>query len=207
METTCRIICETMPQIHGILCFRRHVMGLKTEELLREQAAQDIAEQMVVAARTAPKSCGKDNLVAAVADKDSIREIAHHMRTMVSEGRGAPFFLRDADNLDAAEALVLLGTKIVPTLLDHCGLCGFPDCEEKAKHPDHPCAFNTGDLGIAIGSAVSVAMDCRIDNRIMFSVGMAVRDLELLGKEVRIIYGIPLSISGKNPFFDRKPKH
>jgi uncharacterized ferredoxin-like protein len=74
------------------------------------------------------------------------------------------------------------------------------------QHPEHPCAFNTGDLGIAIGSAVSVAMDARVDNRIMFSIGKAVKDMKLLGEEVKIIYGIPLSIAGKNLFFDRKPK-
>jgi uncharacterized ferredoxin-like protein len=90
--------------------------------------------------------------------------------------------------------------------LDPCGMCGFSNCAEKTEHPDHPCAFNTGDLGIAIGSAVAVAMDNRVDNRIMFSVGMALLEMGTLGNDVKIIYGIPLSISGKNPFFDRKSK-
>ena len=67
-----------------------------------------------------------------------------------------------------------------------------------------PCTFNTGDLGIAIGSAVSVAMDHRVDNRIMYTVGQAAMELRLLGDDVPVIYGIPLSISSKNPFFDRK---
>jgi len=26
----------------------------------------------------------------------------------------------------------------------------------------------------------------------------------LLGPEIKLVYGIPLSVSGKNPFFDRK---
>ena len=75
---------------------------------------------------------------------------------------------------------------------------------EKNKHPDHPCVFNTGDLGIAIGSAASVAMDSRVDSRIMYTVGQALLEMRIFGEEVKIIYGIPLSISGKNPFFDRK---
>jgi uncharacterized ferredoxin-like protein len=33
---------------------------------------------------------------------------------------------------------------------------------------------------------------------------MAVKELGLLGEDVKIIYGIPLSSSSKNPFFDRK---
>lgn len=179
-------------------------MALMMEEQIRNEATLGIAKQMVLAARTAPKACGKDSLLAAVADKETMREIATHMRTMHAEGRGGAFFLRDADSLETAEALVLLGIRIAPKMLDNCGLCGFADCQEKIQHPKHPCSFNAADLGIATGSAVSIAADCRIDNRIMFSVGMAVREMGLLGKEAAIIYGIPLAIKGKNPFFDRK---
>jgi uncharacterized ferredoxin-like protein len=88
--------------------------------------------------------------------------------------------------------------------LSICGMCGFSNCAEKNMHPEHPCVFNSGDLGIAIGSAVSIAMDNRVDNRIMYSVGQALLEMGIFRKEIRIIYGIPLSISGKNPFFDRK---
>ena len=66
------------------------------------------------------------------------------------------------------------------------------------------CAYNTGDLGIAIGSAVSIAMDHRVDNRIMYSAGKAAVDMKLLGEEVKVAFGVPLSVSAKNPFFDRK---
>jgi uncharacterized ferredoxin-like protein len=83
-------------------------------------------------------------------------------------------------------------------------MCGFANCEEKNKYPEHPCVFNTGDLGIAIGSAVSVAMDSRVDNRIMYTVGQAILEMKFLGNDVKIAYGIPLSVSPKNPFFDRK---
>ena len=104
----------------------------------------------------------------------------------------------------SAQAMVVLGTKIESMGVSPCGMCGFSDCAEKNKHPDHPCVFNTGDLGIAVGSAVSVAMDNRVDNRIMYTVGQALLEMNVFGDEVKIIYGIPLSISGKNPFFDRK---
>jgi uncharacterized ferredoxin-like protein len=65
------------------------------------------------------------------------------------------------------------------------------------------CSFNVGDLGIAVGSAVSRAADMRVDNRIMYSVGKAVLELNLLPDKVRLVYGVPLSATGKNPFFDR----
>ncbi len=75
---------------------------------------------------------------------------------------------------------------------------------KKETYPNAPCAFNTGDLGIAVGSAVSIAADRRVDNRVMFSVGMAVKKLSLLGSDVQIVQGIVMSIKGKNIFFDRK---
>ncbi len=117
----------------------------------------------------------------------------------------AASFLRDAKNILAAEIIFLIGTKIKPLGLADCGLCGFASCQEKLLSPDHPCAFNTSDLGIALGAAVTVAMDHRVDNRIMmYTVGKAVYNLKLLGDEVKICCAVPLSATGKNVFFDRK---
>jgi uncharacterized ferredoxin-like protein len=59
------------------------------------------------------------------------------------------------------------------------------------------------DLGVALGSAVSVAADARIDNRMMFTIGKAAASMGLLG-EYEMIIGVPLSVSGKTPFFDRE---
>jgi len=182
-------------------------MAIQTDKQLNKELIFDAAKSIVTAARTAPKTRGRDTIfLGIVDDKATLEQIANHMRLMHSEQRGAAFFLRDADNIDNIECLVLIGTKIEPMQLPYCGLCGYKDCDEKLQHPAHPCAFNTTDLGIAIGSAVSKAADLRVDNRVMFSVGMAVRELKLLSEEAKIIIGIPLSISGKNPFFDRKPK-
>jgi len=179
-------------------------MGIIFEESIRKKALMEVAERMLTAVRTAPKGRGVDNIVAAVVEKEHIEKIAEKMKSMVEEGKASEFFIRDANNILQSEALVLLGTKIKPLGLKYCGNCGFKNCEEKNMHPDTPCSFNTGDLGIAIGSAASVAMDARVDNRIMYSVGIAVKEMKLLGDEVKIIYGIPLSCTSKNPFFDRK---
>ena len=178
-------------------------MSLIHEETIRKEVLRKVAEKMLAAARTAPKARGVDNLILAIAEKDEIELIAKKMKEMFQKGEGPDFFIRDSENILKSEFVVLLGTKISPVGLEHCGFCGFRNCEEKNKNPAKPCAFNTGDLGIAIGSAVSVAMDERIDNRVMYSVGLAARELKLLGSEAQIVYGIPLSISCKNPYFDR----
>ena len=55
-------------------------------------------------------------------------------------------------------------------------------------------------------ASAAAGADARVDNRVMFSVGRAARSLGLLGASVTLVLGIPLSVSGKSPFFDRKPK-
>jgi len=158
----------------------------------------------MTAARTAPKGRGIDNLVIALLKEDGIKNVSDKLKEMVHRDKLPEFFLRDAKNILNAKAMVVMGTKIASMGLNPCGMCGFGNCGEKNKHPEHPCVFNTGDLGIAMGSAVSVAMEHRVDNRVMYTVGQALLEMRALGDDVKIIYGIPLSISAKNPFFDRK---
>ena len=55
-----------------------------------------------------------------------------------------------------------------------------------------------------MGSAVSVAADMRIDNRIMYSAGAAAKNLNLLGEEVGSVLAIPLSATARNLYFVRQ---
>ncbi|MDE5658742.1 MAG: ferredoxin domain-containing protein, partial [Muribaculaceae bacterium] len=82
-----------------------------------------------------------------------------------------------------------------------CGHCGFPTCADKPAPA--PCAFNSIDVGIAIGSACSLAADCRVDTRTLFSAGMGAMRLNLL-PGCRQVLAIAVSTTSKNPFFDRK---
>ncbi|MFZ4399205.1 MAG: ferredoxin domain-containing protein [Bacteroidales bacterium] len=176
---------------------------ITTEENLRNLSLIDVAAKMLTAARTAPKARGIDNLILAVATDDTIRIISDKMKEIGNSQENYLFFLRDAENILTAKAIVLISTKIKSNGIN-CGLCGYPDCYGKNQVKMAPCAFNTNDLGIAIGSAVSIAADHRVDNRVMFSIGIAVKELKLLGDEAAIIFGIPLSATSKSPFFDRK---
>lgn len=162
----------------------------------------EAARRICIAARTAPKGKGTDNLATMVLTGTEKDELADEMQRM-GEASGVSFFIRDAKCLRAAGAIVLLGTKIKTLGIPNCGNCGFSNCAENEKNHGI-CAFNTGDLGIAVGSAVSVAADNRVDNRIFFTAGRAAVNLKILGEEVKIAYGIPLSVSGKSIFFDRK---
>lgn len=169
---------------------------------MEKEGVLEIARNICIAARTAPKGKGVDNLVTMVLTGDEKDELAAEMQR-IGEETDVDFFVRDANNVRTAQALVLLGTKIAQLEISNCGYCGFKNCDENRKKSGI-CAFNPGDLGIAIGSAVSIAADHRVDNRVLFSAGRAALNLKLAGEEVKIAYGIPLSVSGKNPFFDRK---
>lgn len=169
------------------------------EEDIRNENIKDIAKMLMTAARTAPKARGTDNLVLAVATDDSIADIAEKMRQLAVE-REMPFFDRDAENVMNSAAIVLFGMKISPLGLN-CAACGYKTCGEKPKNV--PCFFNANDMGIAIGSAVSLAADMRVDNRVMFSVGQAVMELGMM-PEAEMVLALPLSVKGKSIFFDRK---
>jgi uncharacterized ferredoxin-like protein len=179
-------------------------MSVIKETSVRKETLMNLAQQMLVAARTAPKGKGLDFMEALIVDGDDITRIADKMIEIGARPNTTQAFSRDAGNIRNAEIMVLLGTRIGSIGLAYCSLCGFQNCAQKDKNPDHPCCFNTTDLGIAVGSAVSKAMDARVDNRIMYTVGMAVKELGIMDDRVKIIYGIPLSASSKNIFFDRK---
>ena len=178
-------------------------MSLIREETLTGDALKDIAVRMMIAARTAPKARGINTLVMMLAEGASIEKLASRMEEIADEYE-QPFFKRDAGNILQSPVILLMGTSIKTIGLIKCGMCGYESCDEKSKHPDVPCAFNTGDLGIAVGSAVSTAMQYKVDNRIMYTVGQAALDLGFFEPEIKIVYGIPICAESKSPFFDRK---
>ena len=178
-------------------------MAIYKENTNKHEHSLSMAHQMMVAARTAPKGKGRDTLEMLIVDGDNIKALSQQLHLM-GDQFNIEFYHRDADNILNAEAILLIGTRIETLGLNEiCQLCGFDNCAEKEKSPNTPCVFNTGDLNLAIGSAVSLAADMRVDNRIMFSVGKAAQAIQLFNDNVKIIYGIPIAISSKNPFFDR----
>ena len=168
-----------------------------------EQAVLNTAYAVCAAARTAPKACGIDHTDTAVLTGEDKAQLAEEMRRIgESPGDSGKFFIRDADNVDASGAVVLVGAKYETRgLNERCRLCGFDNCAA-CQSAGAACVFTSMDLGIALGAAVALAADNRVDNRIMFTIGKAAASLGLLG-EYKLIMGIPLSVSGKSPFFDR----
>ena len=150
---------------------------LITSEDSESEAILNVAKLMVVAARTAPKAMGEDKIKAVIVTGKEKEDLANTMEQLEK--------IRDSKNVRDSEAVVLLGVEFGNPTEDWINF--------KAK---------LIDLGIALGSAVKVASELNVDNRIMHSAGDAAMKMGLLRADE--IIGIPLSIKGKNIFFDRK---
>ena len=190
---------------------------LESQEAERE-AVRTIATIMTSSARTAPKARGTDNVQTMIIDGDDLAVLAQAMEDQGKEHSESLYasFARDAQNVRKSECVILIGCTGIPKGFPNssdnpldCGACGYTGCKSldaarvrKGKDFNGPvCVIQAIDLGIAVGSAVKMAMDLNADNRIMYTIGAAAKRSKLMNSD--IIMGIPLSISGKNPFFDR----
>ncbi len=165
--------------------------------------ALEFASKMFIAnAITAPKSVGRDDVVVDIITKKEDREkILKRMKEITDSG-GKSFYKRDAVNCENIDYILLIGFKLFYHNFD-CGFCGFSSCAE-CEQKGGVCAVSATDCGIAIGSVVKLASIFGVDNRIMISVGQAAKDVGFFKERVGGAYGIPLSATTKNPFFDRK---
>lgn len=73
-----------------------------------EEAILQVAREMCAAARTAPKACGVDRLDSAILTGEDKDALSAEMRRIAEVG-GDAFFIRDAENVDASFAVVLIG--------------------------------------------------------------------------------------------------
>lgn len=175
---------------------------MKQSDKLEREAISSAVSLMAAAARTAPKTRGIDNIkVISIDDEATGKRLIETMKD-ISKREKRPSFERDANSILSSGVSLVVGAISNPAGLN-CGYCGYKTCEELRK-TGGVCAYNSIDLGIAVTSAVSIASRLYIDNRIMYSIGKAAIELKLFGDDVRQALGIPLSVTGKSPFFDRK---
>ncbi|MEM0501470.1 MAG: DUF2148 domain-containing protein [Ignisphaera sp.] len=158
-------------------------------EVIRE-AILDVAKLMAVAAKTSPKARGVDNIVIKVVDKREELEMIASKMDELSKVYGE-FFSRDAQNVRNSTAVVLIG-------------CRVADMNLKTPRDwklDANTVCSIVNLGIALGSAAKLASILNVDNRIMFTIGVAAQEIKLIDADYT--FGIPLSATSKNIYFDR----
>jgi uncharacterized ferredoxin-like protein len=166
-----------------------------------------VAEFIAVSAMTAPKTKGKNFVQTKILNGGVLNDVAD---AMIDYGKktGKKDFDRDAKNIAASQAVVLIGVKNADVVGLNCQACGFRDCatlnkQEKTvgEFKGPVCAFRLLDMGIALGSAARTAAMHNVDNRIMYRVGAVVRTMGIVDWD--FVMGIPLSATGKSIYFDR----
>lgn len=174
-----------------------------TSDTVEKDAVFEVAKLMAAAARTAPKAKGVDNILTLIVDGSEKDAIAEEMRQIGEGGDRYGSFVRDAGNVDASDYVVLIAVNDKPVGLPICGSCGFENCAA-AVSAGVPCVFNVSDLGTAACSACAVAAHHFVDNRMMFTAGLAAKRIGLFEDSIRMCYGIPVSVKGKSIYYDRK---
>jgi uncharacterized ferredoxin-like protein len=162
---------------------------IEDKDLIKETVVE-AAKLMAVSALTAPKARGVENIVVRILDRDDELELLAKKMEELSEYYG-DFFKRDAQSIRNSKAVVLIGCKVAAINL---------------KTPpfwkiDADTLHSIVNLGIAIGSAVKTASIHNVDNRVMFSAGVAAQELKLIDADYA--FAIPLNVSSKNKYFDR----
>jgi uncharacterized ferredoxin-like protein len=167
---------------------------------------ETITELMEISAITAPKSAGKNFVVTKILNQEECQQLSKEMITF-GEETGKKNFDRDGANVENSEAILLIGIKDAAPVGLNCGACGSAKClkintgEQGVEFLGPQCLFRVLDMGIALGSAAKTAQLLNVDNRIMYRIGTVARKLKLIDAD--FVMGIPLSVSGKNIYFDR----
>ena len=166
-----------------------------------------VAQLMAISATTAPKSKGENFIKTRVIRGKILTQLADAMLAYGQRTQKKDFD-RDSKNVAKSDAVLLIGLKKANLLGLDCAACGFADCKTFQKQEKQSgefvgptCAYRLLDMGIALGSAVKTASMLNVDNRIMYRVGVATREMGLVDWE--FVMGIPLSVTGKSIYFDR----
>jgi uncharacterized ferredoxin-like protein len=167
---------------------------------------------MALSARTAPKAKGEDSLVTRIATGDELVRLSEAMREAGAREKRS-IFERDAGNVAASAACLLLGIRGTEAVGIDCGGCGYGTCAAmveaataqgaaRTAYGAPNCVMKVTDLGIAIGSAVKTASILNLDNRVMYTAGVAGLALGWLAG-CTVACGVPVSATGKNIYYDR----
>jgi len=165
--------------------------GMIEEEVALKEGILEVARLMAVAAKTAPKARGIDNIKILILDKkEELEQLAKYMEELAD--KYGTFFKRDADNVRNSDAVILIGASMIDL--------GLITPEDYIANIN--LVMTLLNLGIALGSAVKTASIHNVDNRIMYSIGYTAQKKGLMKAD--IVIGVPLSAKGKSIYFDRK---
>ncbi len=121
-------------------------MSLLSSEQSEQQAILTAAQMIMAAITTSPKSRGLSEIKSVLVQGEEKEALAQAMEMHYRhKGSRLEFFLRDAQNIRSAAAVLLIGVKGTmpkkPESPFNCGVCGHPSCaafiraeKKRARH-------------------------------------------------------------------------
>jgi uncharacterized ferredoxin-like protein len=94
-----------------------------------KRAVITVAGLMELVARTAPKARGVDTILVRILTGKERQTLADHLAEL-GERRKIGFFVRDAKNIAACDACIIIGAKGRLVAGINCGAYGYANCEE-----------------------------------------------------------------------------
>ncbi len=183
---------------------------------MESEAVKTVAGLVALSARTAPKAMGVDSIVVKIVIGKEQDELSKKMEE-IGTARNLDYFIVNGAQVKESDATVLIGVTGQKVMGGNCGGCGFSTCAEMAKayrkdtnsdsdYPGPNCVLKVTDLGVAVGSAVKTAAMHNVDNRVMYTAGVAAIQIGLL-EGCSVAYGIPLKALGVDIYFNAAMRH
>ncbi|MBA4367609.1 MAG: hypothetical protein C0403_08215 [Desulfobacterium sp.] len=186
-------------------------MAIKEMSQLVSEGLNRAVELMAVAAHNSYRFNDRNTVKIITVEGEDLEQIAEYCFSL---GDMAPLAARDGRHLAQLMkepcSLMIIGDKRKSDFNYNCGACGYKTCAElnKAEEVESltangpSCMFKNLNLGIAANAAASMAhrlgLHCRVFSTLAFSA-MALKVIT----DVDIVISISVSVSKKNPYFDR----
>ena len=105
------------------------------ERETRKEYMLEAAKQIMLAARTAPKGKGVDIIEIITLSDEDIDAVSEELLRL-AEKTGMKFLIRDSENIQSADAMIVIGTRQAPQGLN-CAYCGYATCRFESRQPGH----------------------------------------------------------------------
>jgi len=190
--------------------------SIKQFEADRMDAVKIAARLLLASATTAPRVGGVGECTIHILDDEcDIEDLCQKVEEMATDNESWQFFLRDAQMLRDADAVLLitsLRSKTDPADIN-CNMCGKLTCEylrEAEELPREPavaypgplCIFRANNIAYAIDGMISLARNLGIDYGLFWSAGAAAMRMGLLPKNTGFAMAVGISVTEKSPFRD-----
>ncbi|MFH2064130.1 MAG: DUF2148 domain-containing protein [Pseudomonadota bacterium] len=186
-------------------------MAIKEMSQLIGNGLDRAVELMAVAAHNSFRFKDRNTVKIITVEGEDLEQIAEYCFSL---GDMSPLAARDGRHLAQLIkepcSLMVIGDKRKSDFNYNCGACGYKTCAElnKAEEVESltangpSCMFKNLNLGIAANAAAAMAHRLGLHCRVFSTLAFSALALGVI-TDVDIVISISVSVSKKNPYFDR----